>query len=515
MPALRRGRRAPARRGGMRPRGARGRVGASRWSRFDGRPRGRDRAWRAQTPAHSLVEECMIAANEAVARYLIARGTPDGLPPPRGPGPAQHRACSTSSWRRSAWPRRRCPTARSAPERGARAVRRGGRGRRAPPRPAGSGGRRAALALVLRALRQAHYSATEVGHSGLASPAYLHFTSPIRRYPDLLVHRGLLDALGLGDPGPRGRRARRGGRAQLRHRARGRRRRAPRRRHLRRLPAARRLTAPRLGRARSRAGHRPHRRGPLRRLRARPSRASCPSRRLEDDHYRADPLGVQPDRRRHRAAHPPGRPDRGAGGARRAPARARRAGAGAEAPARRPRPRGSRRGRRGGPARRANIAAPMATKKKTRRRSASGTSPRTAAPSTSTRSPTARGRHRAAGQRGQGPPRARRHDHATPTSQIRNGEAWLVGAAHRRLRERRLRRPRPAPHAQAAAAPQGDRADRARRSPRRASPLVPLRLYFKERARQDRAGPRARQDASTTSGARSPSATPSARPTAR
>ena len=117
-----------------------------------------------------------------------------------GPTRSRSSSCSPSS------PTSRCPTPpvpeQLSPAEAARlAARRQRAGHAATSRRSGRG-EEAFPALVLRALKQARYDPRNLGHSGLASRAYCHFTSPIRRYPDLVVHRALLRELGVLDVEP-------------------------------------------------------------------------------------------------------------------------------------------------------------------------------------------------------------------------------------------------------------------------------------------------------------------------
>jgi ribonuclease R len=163
---------------------------------FDG-DGGIQRAWVQGEPhAHSLVEELMILANEAVAGLLAGRRRQALYRVHEEPEPqaVELLASKLAALEVPTPPVPEQLTPRTAAELAAAISKRvteysaqSGRGRNAFP------------SLVLRALKQARYGPGNLGHSGLASRAYCHFTSPIRRYPDLVVHRVLLRELGLGE----------------------------------------------------------------------------------------------------------------------------------------------------------------------------------------------------------------------------------------------------------------------------------------------------------------------------
>lgn len=153
-----------------------------------------------QTESHRLIEELMILTNEQVAGHLADAGRPTLYRVHENPEPLSVLALADKlaslDIPTPPLPKHPAPAeaARLAGEMSvmvAEHVRRTGRGRQAYPR------------LVLRSLKQAVYSPRNVGHSGLASKRYCHFTSPIRRYPDLVVHRALLASIGIDDEPPR------------------------------------------------------------------------------------------------------------------------------------------------------------------------------------------------------------------------------------------------------------------------------------------------------------------------
>jgi ribonuclease R len=152
-----------------------------------------------QTESHRLIEHLMITANEAVATLLESRGLPALYRVHERPEPArvEHLVDQLASLDVPTPP----VPGHMTPQQAADLM--GEISRLVEREVARRGHGRAALtSLVLRTLKQAHYAPRNVGHAGLQSPRYCHFTSPIRRYPDLICHRALLSAVGAGEDPP-------------------------------------------------------------------------------------------------------------------------------------------------------------------------------------------------------------------------------------------------------------------------------------------------------------------------
>ena len=138
---------------------------------------------RARNDAHRLIEECMILANVAVAQALQDARMPT-LYRVHGQ-PEEEKLDRLTSTLKALGIEARIP--KTVTTRDLQAI----------ARRVGSAPERAFVeSLVIRAMPQAVYQPTNIGHFGLALAHYAHFTSPIRRYPDLIVHRTLKALIG-------------------------------------------------------------------------------------------------------------------------------------------------------------------------------------------------------------------------------------------------------------------------------------------------------------------------------
>lgn len=147
-----------------------------------GRPAAVGRAPRWE--AHRIIEEFMLLANTAVAEFLASKGLPFLFrihePPPEERMEEFETAAARLLKRSRTTDRRDLSSRLQAWADAAR----------------GGKHEKAVHMLLLRSLMLARYGQESLGHFGLALSRYTHFTSPIRRYPDLIVHRSLKAALG-------------------------------------------------------------------------------------------------------------------------------------------------------------------------------------------------------------------------------------------------------------------------------------------------------------------------------